>query len=471
MVSKINLLYKKEARGYLQSRIKFGNMELPKDKLSLRVFSINIEELQESLIGYCNITGVDIMDCPALDVTLLQASGYRSTELPCEAITACENRTFLDIETEFKVIVRKRTYFGRHYISDSEDESINEMDGLPSPHQLIFPVLQIVLKSHGPVTKEHGLLKLNFNMPSNVIHNVTIFHPTSQNPTSGPERESHRLQPDSANPSHPNDSENLNSPNGKHVIKEYHNQGNNLGASSDHDVSKTRPSAPAQSDQKRTTDQKVPETVSRRDKPPNKLPLGSKNVSSVNGRKEWAIYKIPHMRLEGACPTTTPCMKEISGHTSPKGITGEVAGVASFPTGLWKRGLKNRRRIPEGTDLTLKFEAVNEKPSQEAPGSVPASVVPSRKTPVIRLPSNKPIRRPNPISCPPDKSDTKAKEAVSPRSHEATNTCETVRFQPSGLVCSKKQVQTPTKPISSVFIRRSGIGRLPKSLSVLAPTP
>ena len=73
------------------------------------------------------------MDHPALAVTLFQASGYRSTELPFEEIAAGEDRTFLDVETEFKVIVRKRTYFGGHYSSDSEDESIDERDGLPSP--------------------------------------------------------------------------------------------------------------------------------------------------------------------------------------------------------------------------------------------------------------------------------------------------------------------------------------------------
>ena len=85
------------------------------------------------------------------------------------------------------------------------------------------------------------------------------------------------------------------------------------------------------------------------------------------------------------------------------------------------------------------FEAVNERPSQEAPGSVPASVVPSRKTPVIRLPSNKPIRRPNPINCPPDKSGTKAKEAVSPRSHEATTTCQ--------IPAKKQEKETPEESV------------------------
>jgi hypothetical protein len=240
---------------------------------------------------------------------------------------------------------------------------------IPSPpRQLIFPVLQIIPKPNGPVKKEHGLLKLNFNLPSNAIHNVTIFHPTNQNPTNGPKQESHGLQPDSTNPSHPhpNDSESLNSPNSKHVIKENHNQGNNLGTSFDHDVSKTRPSAPAQFDQKRTTDQKVPETVSRRDKPPNKLPLGSKNVLSGNGRKEWAIYKIPQMRLDGASPTTTPCMKEVHGHTSPKGITEEVAGVASFPSGLWKRGLKTgdgyRKTLTLHSSLRLSVRSQVKKP-------------------------------------------------------------------------------------------------------------
>jgi hypothetical protein len=112
----------------------------------------------------------------------------------------------------------------------------------PSPtHQLIFPVLQIVPKTNGPVTRESGQFNLNFNMPSDTTHNATIVRPTNQSSTTGPKQESHRPQPDSTIPSrpHPKSNESLDSPDSKHVIRKYHSQGNSLGTSSDNNMSRT----------------------------------------------------------------------------------------------------------------------------------------------------------------------------------------------------------------------------------------
>jgi hypothetical protein len=121
----------------------------------------------------------------------------------------------------------------------------------------------------------------------------------------------------------------------------------------------------------RTT--KVPLTPFKRDKRPGKPSSGSKNASSINEWKESAIYKITQMRFDGACLVSTPCKEKTSGHTLSNDVVGEVAGLASAPSGFWKRNLRNGRKTLEGTDLTLKVEAINKKPSQEAPESIPSS--------------------------------------------------------------------------------------------------
>jgi hypothetical protein len=124
-------------------------------------------------------------------------------------------------------------------------------------------------------------------MTSDTICNAAIVRPTNQSSTTGFKQESHKPQPDSTILScpHPNSNESLDSSNSKHVVRKYQSQGNSLGTSSDNNASRTRLTSLAQLDQKHATNQEIPEITTRKDRPPKKLPLGSKDVSAVNGRK------------------------------------------------------------------------------------------------------------------------------------------------------------------------------------------
>ena len=79
--------------------------------------------------------------------------------------------------------------------------------------------------------------------------------------------------------------------------------------------------------------------------------------------------------VRGNKPNNHPSVKDTPGHTSPKGISREISGVAPPPVEIWRGSLRNRRKIPGDIDLKLKFEAISKKTSQGTPGSVLTSTV------------------------------------------------------------------------------------------------
>ena len=122
ITSRLDGLYKTTFPKHSQTRITFGKTEAKEHKLILKAYSKNLEDLQDDLLGYCNLTGIYVRNIPDLSALLFYSTSYRNTSLPCEEIPLSAKKTFTNIEIKFRINVKTSLCFSPHYNTESEEE-------------------------------------------------------------------------------------------------------------------------------------------------------------------------------------------------------------------------------------------------------------------------------------------------------------------------------------------------------------
>ena len=107
-------------------RITFGSLHAKTQQVTLKVFSCDIENLQDELYAYCSLAGIQIMSFPELSTLLFYSEKYRNEELPCENKSMEAKGIFTKVEPMFTVDIRNTvSCLNPHYNTETDSDSEN----------------------------------------------------------------------------------------------------------------------------------------------------------------------------------------------------------------------------------------------------------------------------------------------------------------------------------------------------------